>query len=466
MKKLLLFIGFLLCILVNNSIFALAETNNDENIIETNEIGNWPTGPELNAESAFLYEANTGVILYAKNIHRHLYPASTTKMMTALLTAENCKMDEIVNFSHDAVFSLESGSSNIGIDPGQALSVEECLYGLMVGSANEVANALAEHIGGSMDGFAELMNKRAEELGLKDTHYTNANGLNDPSHYTSAHDLAMVANEFFKNEYLSKIGNTPTYHFEPTATQPDDFYLRNKHKLINGDIQYVGIKGGKTGYTSEAGETLVTCAEQNGMKLICVIMNEVSPEQFNDTVKLFDYGFSNFAVTNVSENEKKYTVESTNFFPTTVDILGNSEQFLELNKDNYIIMPKNITFQDLDTTLSYETKEASEVAYIEYSYHGAYLGYGCIDLIKDKKVTSAFDSTLSEELLKETQTREKPVFINILNIFERVIIIALGLIILNLIISVFINYNILDNFKSGKKYKKRKNRKDKGGLKF
>ena len=266
--------------------------------IQTNQIENWPAGPAIGAEGAILLEANTGVVLYAKNINEKLYPASTTKLMTCLLAVENCELDEVVSFSHEAVFALEPGSSNIGIDEGQAMTLEECLYGILVASANEVANAVAEHVAGSMDAFAEKMNQRASELGCKNTHFVNAHGLYSEEHYTSPYDLALIAKAFFQNEILSKIGNTASHHFTATSTQPDDFVVRNKHQLITGEIPYEGIKGGKTGYTEEARQTLVTCAEQNGMKLICVVMKEESPEQFYDTVKLLDYGFARYEVYN------------------------------------------------------------------------------------------------------------------------------------------------------------------------
>lgn len=475
MKKRLLCICLAISILSYNSITATCEPVEEDfvvqdfsskNTINTNEIPNWPTGPEINAEAAILLEANTGVVLYAKNVHEHLYPASTTKMVTALLAAENSKMDEMVSFSYDSVFSLEEGSSNMGIDPGQALSMEQCLYGLMVASANEVANAIGEHVGGSMDGFVDMMNKKVADLGLEDTHFTNTNGLYDDEHYTSAYDLAIIAKEFFKNEYLSKIGNTATYHFTPTSTQPDDFYVRNKHKLINGEIPYTGIKGGKTGYTSEAGETLVTCAEQNGMMLICVVLKEESPEQFYDTVKLFDYGFSNFVVTNVAENENKFSIKSSNFFPTTIDILGNSKQILELDENNNIIMPKNITFNEIETSLNYKTNSPEDVAYIEYSYHGTYLGFGSVKKLENKQETSAFDvdgAIIEEEPVEEE--KEKPVFINILTIADKVLLVAAALIVISIIISVFTNYNLLDNMKR-RRTSRPKRRKEKDKLKF
>lgn len=464
MKKSIIAIGLALYFLIYNSIPVLALPV-DQTIVETNEIPNWPIGPELNCKSAILIEANTGVILYAKNPNERLYPASTTKLLTTLLAAENSDMDEIVTFSYDSVFSLEEGSSNIGIDPGQAMDMEECLYGIMVGSANEVANAVAEHVGGSIEGFVNIMNQRVSDLGLKNTHFTNPNGLQDENHYTSAYDLAIIAREYFKDEHLSKIGNTALYHFEATSTQPDDFYIRNKHKLINGDISYPGIKGGKTGFTSDANETLVTCSDQDGMRLICVVLYEDSPEQFYDTVKLFDYGFSNFTIMNVAENEKRYSIKSSNFFPTSVDILGDSSQILELNKDSYIIMPRNITFNDLETSINYNTDDESDIAYITYSYSNAYLGYGRLNKVGSVLNTSAFDPELVQEKKEEVVEEDNYIYINVVYVIAGILIVAFVISIITIILSVLINYNILDNMHEKRK-SKRRIRRDKSNLKF
>lgn len=434
--------------------------------VETSEIPNWPVGPTIHSEAAFLLEANTGVVLYSKNMNKHLYPASTTKIMTVLLAAEHSNKDDMVKFSYDAVFSLDPGSSNIGIDPGQSMPMEECMYGIMVGSANEVSNAVAEFVGGSIEGFADMMNKKVEELGLKDTHFVNPNGLPNKDHYTSAHDLAYIAREYFKNDYISKIGNTSNHHFIATSTQPDDFYIRNKHKLINGDIKYEGIKGGKTGYTTEANETLVTCAERDGMKLICVVLNADSPYQFTDTVELFDYGFNNFQVSNLSTNETRYSIKSNNIFPTSVDILGNSKQILELNSQDYIIMPKNITFDDVETKVTFDPSSKDTVAKIEYSYHGAYLGYGTINRITKSKNDSAFDASLTQVEEVTTTSENKPIFINIVDVANIVVLISAVLILISFIISFLVNYNLLDNIKSKHRLHKRRKSRGSNDLKF
>lgn len=429
--------------------------------IQSNQIENWPDGPAIGAEGAILLEANTGVVLYSKNIHEKLYPASTTKLMTCLLAAENCSMDEIVTFSHDAVFSIERGSSNIGIDEGQAMPMEECLYGILVASANEVANAVAEHIAGSQDAFADMMNEKAKELGCTETHFVNAHGLFDEAHYTSANDLALIAKAFFQNELLSKMGNTATHHFAATADQPDDFTSRNKHQLITGEIAYDGIKGGKTGYTDEARQTLVTCAEKNGMKLICVVMKEESPDQFNDTVKLFDYGFSNFTVTNVAENETKYNIDNANFFQTSYDVFGNSKPILSLNENSYLILPKTLDFEDLTSEISYDVSGQNEIARINYFYHDTYVGTASVDLADSSHAAYDFDSRplINQSLLSsESDNPEQTIiFINIKVVLTVIVIIAVLLIIIFIIRDIITNYSFLDH--SSKRYGKHKSRK-------
>ena len=348
--------------------------------IQSNSTSGWPDGPAIGAEAAIVMEASTGTILYAKNIHEELYPASTTKIMTCLLAVENASLSDKITFSNDAVFSVPRDGSSIGMDVGESITLEQALYGIMVGSANEVANAVGEHVSGSIDGFVNLMNKRATELGCTNTHFNNTNGLQDEFHYTSAYDLALIARAFFDNELLCKVGNTPRYHFTETTTQPDDFYLNNKHKLISGEIKYDGIVGGKTGYTDLARETLVTCAERDGVKLICVILKEESPAQFTDTVTLFNYGFNNFASINVADTDKRYMPNDSLFFESEHDVFGKSGTILSLNKASTIILPKTSSINDTDYSVSYELSEddldtaANAIAKVSYTYNGVPIG--------------------------------------------------------------------------------------------
>lgn len=359
--------------------------------VQSDEIENWPTGPQTSAQAAILMEANTGIILYAKNIHEKLYPASTTKILTSLLAMENGNLDDMVPFSHEAVFSVPHDGSNMGMDEGESIPLEEALYGILVASANEVSNAVAEYVSGSISDFTDLMNIRAKELGCTDSHFTNTNGLFDENHYTSAYDLAAISRAFFQNEMLCKISNTPRYHFEPTETQPDDFYKKNKHQLVNGEIPYEGIIGGKTGYTDQSRQTLVTCAEKNGMKLICVVFKEESPEQFTDTVELFNYGFQNFQILNVSENEKKFNIENVNFFQADNDIFGNSKPILSIDTESYVIVPNMANFTDLESTIDYHIKEENHVAKIDYTYNSVYVGSAYVNLSEYAESIYQFD---------------------------------------------------------------------------
>ena len=257
------------------------------------------TVPTVEAESAILMDADTGIILYEKNIHTRQYPASITKVMTALLAQENCAMDEVITFSHNAVYTVERGSSNIGIDENETLSMEDALYALLLASANEVANGIAEHVSGSVEAFAELMNEKAAQIGCEDTHFVNPHGLPDENHYTSAYDMALIAREFFSYENLCTISGTALYHISATATQPDEIDLGNHNKMLAGTNRgskyyYEDLIGGKTGYTDVARQTLVTCAERDGIRLICVVMKDESPNQYKDSAALYDYGFANY----------------------------------------------------------------------------------------------------------------------------------------------------------------------------
>ncbi len=342
--------------------------------IQTNEIPRWPLGPAVSAEGAILIEAETGTVLYGKNIHEKLYPASTTKILTTLIAAERCQLSETVKFSKEAVNSIERASSNMGIDIGQELTVEQCLYGILVYSANEVANGIAEHVSGSIPEFVELMNQRATELGCTDSHFVTTNGLHDDNHYTTPYDLAQIGRAFFANETLAKISGTNYYHIAPTAHQPDDIELYTHNQMTKGKYKYEGYVGGKTGYTTVAHQTLVTCAERGGLRLICVVMREDSPNQYLDTMTLFDYGFENFQKVNVSEQEDRYTIKDLDLFENAA-ITGNGA-LTGIRQSDTIVMPNTLSFGELDAFMSQteDPEDPSVIATIDYSYENIPLG--------------------------------------------------------------------------------------------
>ena len=247
--------------------------------------------PEIAAESVILYDVTHDRVLYEKNADTKRYPASITKLMTALLVLENAGLNETVTYSEMAVTNLESGAVTLSLKAGDKVSVKDSLYGLMLKSANEVANGLAEHVGGSISGFAQMMNEKAKALGCTGTNFVNPNGLNNTNHYTTARDMAKIAKAAFENEKLCEITSTTSYKFPETkAAAARTISMGHKMLYTTDSRYYEGIVGGKTGYTSLAGNTLVTCVERDGVRMIAVILKSRS-SHYPDTKALFDYGY-------------------------------------------------------------------------------------------------------------------------------------------------------------------------------
>ena len=408
-----------LCLFASQGLSVSAATIKEENIahnqalvIQSNEVANWPTGPVVSAESAILMDADTGAILYAKNIHQQEYPASTTKILTTLIASERCSMDEIVDFSYDAVHDIDPGSNHIAIDPGEQLTMEECLNAILIRSANEVSFAVAEHISGTTwQDFAPIMNERAKELGCVDSNFVNPNGLPNEDHYTSAYDLAMIGRAFFANEALCKMTMTHMLHILPSERQPDDIMEVNKMELIpGGKYAYPYLVGCKTGYTDVARSTLVSCAEKDGMKLICVVMKDENPNYYEDTIALFDYGFSNFQRMNISQTETKYNIDNAGAFYSGNDIFGNSKPILQLNQNDSITLPNTITFQDAVSAISYDNTAPGQAAVITYTYNDVVLGTASIDFTASEKGSSVFgdETTGTTDGAEATAATQEP----------------------------------------------------------
>ena len=404
-----------LCLFASQGMSVCAATIKEENIarnqsltVQSNAVANWPTGPVVSAESAILMDADTGAILYAKNIHQKEYPASTTKILTTLIASERCSMDEIVDFSYDAVHDIDPGSNHIAIDPGEQLTMEECLNAILIRSANEVSFAVAEHISGTTwQDFASIMNERAKELGCVDSNFVNPNGLPNENHYTSAYDLAMIGRAFFANEALCKMTMTHMLHISPSERQPDDIMEVNKMELIpGGKYAYPYLVGCKTGYTDVARSTLVSCAEKDGMKLICVVMKDENPNYYEDTIALFDYGFSNFQRVNISQTETRYNIENAGSFYSGNDIFGNSTPILELNQTDCITLPNTITFQDAVSNISYDNTEPGQVAVITYTYNDVVLGTASLDFTAAESGSSVFRDNTAETAEETEETGE------------------------------------------------------------
>ncbi|MCD8222461.1 MAG: serine hydrolase [Clostridiales bacterium] len=281
--------------------------------------------PTVSAQGACLMDARTGQVLYGKNQDEQFYPASITKVMTALLTLEYCSLDDIVTFSATATTNLESGAVSLDISEGDQLTVEQALYGLLLKSANEIGNGLAEHISGSNSAFADLMNQKAASLGCKNTHFSNPHGLTDSTHKTTAYDMCLILAAALESETFQKIDTTLSYEF-PAVQNAAAHTITMGHKMMypSDSRYYEGIIGGKTGYTSAAGNTLVTGVERNGVRLVAVVLKS-SGTHYTDTKAMLDYGFENYE-TLTGRSASSWTSETAQTGQTTVTGPGASGQ--------------------------------------------------------------------------------------------------------------------------------------------
>ena len=376
----------------------------------------WPDAPETLSPGVILMEESTGTILYEKNSDEAHYPASITKIMTTLLALENGNLSDMVTFSDDAINNTER--SGIARDYGEQMTLEQCLYGVMLESANECAYAVAEHVGGTVENFVDMMNAKAKELGCTNTHFANPHGLQDENHYTTAHDMALIAQAAYQNETFRIIIGTKMYTIPPTNKHAEETVLRNHHDMLctyhnaNRKYLYPYCVGGKTGYTATANSTLVTYAEKDGMTLICVVMNTQSPNQFIDTVNLFDYAFDNFQVLNVAENDTDYSAE------TTVDNgnLDNIAPFVELDKEAVIVLPKTAEFSDTSSSVEYNDSDPEIAGSITYTYAGRNVGKADIKTTGVVVEGYAFDNESTEEEEQEavSTVQVKPIVVVLL----------------------------------------------------
>ncbi len=280
--------------------------------------------PAISAQSAILIDAANGSVICEKNAHVRLPMASTTKIMTALVVAENCDLEKTVSVSPDAV-GIEG--SSIYLYAGERLRAYDLLCAVLLESANDAAAALAIEVGGSVEEFCVLMNKKVAELGLENTHFTNPHGLHDDGHYTSAYDLAIIAAEALKNETVMKIVSTKKITVEPV--EGNVRVLRNHNKMLS---MYEGAIGVKTGFTKKSGRCLVSAAERGGLTLVAVTLN--APDDWNDHTTLLDLGFENFESVTLAEEGEIFHM---------LPIMGGNGIYCPLvaKEDLYVTLGKN-----------------------------------------------------------------------------------------------------------------------------
>lgn len=308
------------------------------------------TNLELYSTSAILIEKDTGKVLYSKNAEQKMYPASTTKILTAILAIENLSLDEKLTASYEAVMAIPSGYSNAAIQVGETLTVKELLEVFLVHSANEAGYILAENISGSIPEFANLMNKKAEDIGCKNTHFTNPSGLHDENHYTTAYDLALIARYCMKNETFRSIVSMSSCTIAATDKY-EERYFKNTNEMLNPKSEYYNenIIGIKTGYTSQAQNCLISGMQKNGIELISVVLGSPASAgekgvsgKYTDTQTLFDYGIENFSYRNVVEAGQVITqieVEHATEETKKLDLIA--EENIEIFCDNSLFETLN-----------------------------------------------------------------------------------------------------------------------------
>jgi len=286
--------------------------------------------PEICSPSAILINSNTGEVLYEKNSNSLMFPASTTKILTAIIAIEHCSLDTKIKASENAITSIKKGYTNANIQVDEELSLEDLLYALLLSSANEAANVIAEYIGGTIENFANMMTSKAIELSCFNTHFTNANGIHDDNHFTTASDLAKIARYCMQNKTFRKIICTKEYTLPSTPQYPEnDRILRNTNSLMSEQSAYYYpyVIAGKTGFTTQAKNCLVAVSQKDGLELISVVLHAEATEdgrsaRYLDTINLLEYGNTNYAIPPQPEIQENTSINES------------SEEFQNENKKN------------------------------------------------------------------------------------------------------------------------------------
>ena len=340
----------------------------------------WPADTGVQSEAGIVMDMDSGAVLFAQNIHVQLPPASITKLLTALVVAEHASMDEQVTFSHDAVYNVESGSGNkLGLEEGDVLSVKDSLSVMLLQSSNQAANALAEHVAGSREAFADMMNEKAEALGCRESNFENPSGLNDEAQLTSAYDMALIGAAAFSDPEILEICSAKKATLPPTKNNTEGRTYSLEHKLVvtedgTSEYYYPEAVAGKTGYTSLAGQTLVTYAVKDDRRQVAVTLKSTQKTHYSDTKTILDFGFKRFKNVNVAENETHYI---TGEEPVEINGVSYLPSELYLDDTAVITLPNDAEFGDADQYLQTEIPEnhpEGAVGRIIYSYNDRQIG--------------------------------------------------------------------------------------------
>ena len=349
----------------------------------------------VDSPHALLMDMNSGMVLYQKDMDTRIYPASTTKIMTAIVAlSDKPDFDAVITVSETAVVSTPVGSSSMGLKPGEELTFRDLMYGMMVYSANDAANVLAEYNAGSIEAFVDKMNQKAEELGAKDTHFVTPHGFHDDDHYTTTRDMAIFARYAMTDpsirDTFREIVATQTYTVEPTNLYPEQRIMNNTNMLLPNkqDKRYIykDAIGIKTGHTSEAGYCLVSAANKNGEELLVVVMGSSIIDGLNmsymDTLSLYGFAAREFQKeTIVSAGDSLDEAPIANAFGSKYILLNAKEELsvmLPVGYDPELLTTKKSVTQNIHAPI----KEGTELGSMEYFYDGESLG--TVPLVADK----------------------------------------------------------------------------------
>lgn len=341
--------------------------------VQTNELDGWAKGPGIYGDAGIVMDAETGAVLYGKNIDKKEYPASITKILTALLALEYAEMTDEVQITAESLTCLGSGYASIGMKEGNVITMEQALYAMLLASSNEVAYAVAETVakgqGEDYQWFLDQMNQKARDLGDSNSNFVNANGVQDEQHYTCAKDMALIACELFEYPEFLQICQTASYTIPASSTTEEHIFQQKHEMLLEGNSEYYNYAvAGKTGYTTEANNTLVTLADNGEMKLVCVTLKTYPGHVYSDTKALLEYGFDNF---------KKVEISAHN----------NSEKIRSIPDGACVTLPENVKFSDLDSQIS--RMKNGEEGLLSYTYQDNPVGEAVVELSENKSIQDA-----------------------------------------------------------------------------
>ncbi len=403
---------------------------------------------DLHSNNIAIYDINNGFLLYGKDEDEIVFPASTTKLMTALLLIENTQdIDETrISFTSEAVDNLEYNAVSIGMNVGDTLSVRDSLYALLLASANEVANAIAIHVSGSIDNFGDLMTERAKELGALNTNFKNPSGLHNDDHYTTAYDMSLIITELSKYDIFNEIASTTDYEIPPTETNSEPRFIKNTNKLINENSIHFNedVLGSKTGFTSKAGYNLATFAKDNrDIQLAVSTLDSTSDGRFIDTNELLDYAFEIYSDVNVAKE-----------IPIIESIFQEDENknyFIKLNLEpvNYKIPVNtpntNVWYvTNLKKKLTQNMNAGENLGTIDFYIGKNHLGRSDLILQNDLNINNNFSEYLNTKFFNASSLKINTPFKNIFNTLIKIAFLLVSCAI------IYIQYD---------KYKKRKIRK-------